>query len=115
MLLLTIHDNPVHIKPVIYKKYKIEGDINIEVLCVLWRLGGLVGEFLSDHVVQFYGVGSKFADSLGQLGDSHLIFIVHPAENLLIHLNLLQVLVLCYKCNQNNVVRSVEKKKHFKK
>lgn len=44
-----------------------------------------------DHRLQLDGVGSELADSVGQLLHGHAVFVVLPAESLLVHVDLLQV------------------------
>lgn len=44
-----------------------------------------------NHRLQLDGVGGELADSVGQLLHGHAVFVVLPAESLLVHVDLLQV------------------------
>lgn len=49
-----------------------------------------------DHGLQLDGVGCKFADAIRQFLHGHTVFVVLPAERLLIQMNLLQITGLGY-------------------
>lgn len=49
-----------------------------------------------DHGLQLNGVGCKFADAIRQFLHGHTVFVVLPAERLLIQMNLLQITDLGY-------------------
>lgn len=44
-----------------------------------------------DHGLQLDGVSCKFADAIRQLLHGHTVFVVLPAERLLVQMNLLQI------------------------
>lgn len=47
-----------------------------------------------DHGLKFDGVGCKFAYAIREFLHCHAIFVVQPAESLLIHVRLLQIALL---------------------
>lgn len=49
-----------------------------------------------DHGLQLDGVGCKFPDAIRQFLHGHTVFVVLPAERLLIQMNLLQITGLGY-------------------
>lgn len=44
-----------------------------------------------DHRLQLDGVGGELADPVGEFLHGHAVFVVLPAESLLVHVDLLQV------------------------
>lgn len=55
-----------------------------------------------DHGLQLDGVGCKFADAIRQFLHGHAVFVVLPAERLLIQMNLLQIRGLGYTHTKSN-------------
>lgn len=53
-----------------------------------------------DHGLQLDGISCKFTDAIRQLLHGHTVFVVLPAERLLIQMNLLQITGL--GCTQLN-------------
>lgn len=58
-----------------------------------------------DHGLQLDGVSSKLADAVRQFLHGHAVFVVLPAESLLIQVDLLQITDLGYKNKQTIKVK----------
>lgn len=62
-------------------------------------------EVYFDHGLQLDGVSSKLADAVRQFLHGHAVFVVLPAESLLIQVDLLQITDLGYKNKQTIKVK----------
>ena len=70
----------------------------------------LLLQLLANQLLKLDGIGSKLADALRQLLNGHLVFVVLPAEFLLIKVNLLNVLSLsCCRTERGREERERER------